>query len=142
LLLERDVAVDVPPDLPCVMVEPALIEQLLLNLLENAARHTPPQSRIAVAARAQGDMIMLSVSDDGPGIAPREREQLFQEFFRGTHARRGDGGIGLGLSICRAIARAHGGSIVIGERRGGGTCVEFSMPASRALSSRRLEELA
>jgi len=141
VLAEREVTVDVPADLPCVLVEPALIEQLLLNLLENAARHTPPQSRIAVSARAQGDMITLGVSDDGPGIAPREREQVFQEFFRGARARSADGGVGLGLSICRAIVRAHGGSIAIGEGHGGGTCVEFSMPTAAPLASHRLEEL-
>jgi two-component system sensor histidine kinase KdpD len=134
-LATRQVEVDLPSDLPCVLVEPALMEQVLLNLLENALRHTPPSARIGVAARADAGLVKLQVSDDGPGIHERERDQVFQEFFRGARARKGDGGIGLGLPICRAIVRAHGGTITIRDRSGGGTIVEFSLPAQPASSA-------
>ena len=126
----RQVTVDVPADLPYVLAEPALIEQVLLNLLENALRYTPPTSSIEIAAQAGEGVIRLQVSDTGPGIAEAEREKVFQEFFRGSQARKGDGGFGLGLSICRAVVRAHGGKIAIGERPGGGALVELTLPVT------------
>lgn len=125
---KRQVDVDVPADLPWVNVEPALVEQVLLNLLENALRYTPSGSRISVAALADDGVVKVQVSDEGPGIAEREREKVFQEFFRGSRSNKRDGGVGLGLPICRAVVRAHGGTIQIRERSGGGTTVEFTLP--------------
>jgi two-component system sensor histidine kinase KdpD len=123
----------VPADLPWVDVEPALVEQVLLNLLENALRYTPAGSRITVAAQAEDGVVKVQVSDNGPGIAEREREKVFQEFFRGSRANKRDGGVGLGLPICRAVVRAHGGSIQIRERSGGGTTIEFTLPIAAEL---------
>jgi two-component system sensor histidine kinase KdpD len=131
----RQVNVDVPADLPWVFVEPALIEQVLLNLLENALRYTPASSSIEVSAHAADGVVKLRVSDDGPGIAEREREKVFQEFFRGSRAGKSDGGVGLGLPICRAVVRAHGGSIAIRERQGGGALVEFTLPITQAVGA-------
>jgi two-component system sensor histidine kinase KdpD len=128
-LAERQVTLDFPADLPCIFVEAALVEQVLLNLLENAVRYTPPGSRIELSARAASGAVQLEVSDRGPGIHQRERERVFEEFFRGSRAKKGDGGIGLGLPICRAVVRAHGGQISIRDRVGGGTVVELSLPA-------------
>ena len=127
-LSTRELKVDLPADLPWVMVEPTLVEQVLLNLLENALRYSPPSSSIEVAAKAGGGVVKLRVSDSGPGILEREREKVFEKFFRGSGAGSADGGVGLGLAICRAVVRAHGGEIAIGERPGGGTLVEFTLP--------------
>jgi two-component system, OmpR family, sensor histidine kinase KdpD len=124
----REVEVDVPADLPWVDVEPALVEQVLLNLLENALRYTPAGTRIGVAAHAGDAVVNVQVYDSGPGIAEREREKVFQEFFRGSRSNKRDGGVGLGLPICRAVVRAHGGNIQIYERNGGGALVEFTLP--------------
>lgn len=134
-LAQRHVELDLPADLPCIYVEPALMEQVLLNLLENALRYTPPGASIGLSGRAESGMVRLAVSDSGPGIHERERERVFQEFFRGARAKKGDGGMGLGLPICRAIVRAHGGQIAIRERAGGGTVVEFSLPAQPLVMS-------
>jgi two-component system sensor histidine kinase KdpD len=135
VLAPRRVELDLPMDLPCIFVEPALLEQVLLNLLENAVRYTPPGSRIELSARAAGGMVQLEVADSGPGIHERERERVFHEFFRGSRAKKGDGGIGLGLPICRAIVRAHGGQISIRDRVGGGTVVALSVPAQPLVMS-------
>jgi two-component system sensor histidine kinase KdpD len=124
----RELRVDLPAELPWVLVEPNLIEQVLLNLLENALRYTPTSSSIEVAAQAGNAVVKLRVSDSGPGIVEHEREKVFEKFFRGSHAANSDGGVGLGLAICRAVVRAHGGGIVIHERQGGGASVEFTLP--------------
>ena len=135
-LATRRVDVDVPVGLPWVLAEPALIEQVLLNLLENALRYTPAGSSIRIAARARPGVVELEVSDRGPGIAEAEREKVFEEFFRGSRASETDGGVGLGLAICRAVVQAHGGRIAVGERPGGGALVEFTLPVAPLLSSR------
>ena len=135
VLAQRQVIVDLPNDLPYVLVEPALIEQVLLNLLENALRHTPASASIEVSAQATESVVKLQVADDGPGIPEAEREKVFEKFIRGSRAVRGDGGVGLGLTICRAVVRAHGGKIAIRERRGGGTLVEFTLPITTMAST-------
>jgi two-component system sensor histidine kinase KdpD len=130
---KRPILAEVEPDLPLVSAEPVLLEQVLVNLLENAARYGGSESQIAVYARAASDAVLVQVTDDGPGIAEHEREKVFEKFYRGQHASKSDGGVGLGLTICRAIVRAHGGKIGVKERNGGGTLVEFTVPiASRS----------
>lgn len=119
---------EVTADLPLVSAEPVLLEQVLVNLLENATRYAGADPSIAVSARATDDSVIVQVADDGPGIAEFEREKVFEKFYRGDHTNKGDGGVGLGLTICRAIIRAHGGRIGVRERAGGGTLVEFSVP--------------
>jgi two-component system sensor histidine kinase KdpD len=127
-LASRQLKVEVPADLPWVLAEPALVEQVLLNLLENALRYTPSEASIEVTAQASEGFVKLEVADSGPGIAEAEREKVFEKFFRGSQATKSDGGVGLGLTICRAVVRAHGGRIAIRERQGGGTVVELTLP--------------
>jgi two-component system sensor histidine kinase KdpD len=136
-LAERQVTVEMSNDLPWVLAEPALIEQVLLNLLENALRYTPPHSSIEVAARASDGVVKVQVSDTGPGVAVSEREKVFEKFFRGSHSGRSDGGAGLGLTICRAIIHAHGGRIAIREHQSGGTVVEFTLPVTPVVAARQ-----
>ena len=115
-------------DLPLISAEPMLLEQVLVNLLENAKRYAGADPAISVYAKAAESAVVVQVADDGPGIAEHEREKVFEKFYRGGHTTKGDGGVGLGLTICRAIIRAHGGKIAVRERAGGGTLVEFTVP--------------
>jgi two-component system sensor histidine kinase KdpD len=118
-LARHRVVLDVPSTLPMVELDAVLIERVLANLLENAAKYTPPGSEIRVIARASGDArdlqagsgeMRISVEDNGPGLPPGREEALFEKFARGQ-AESHLPGVGLGLAICRAIMQAHGGSI-------------------------------
>ncbi|MGH2867464.1 MAG: sensor histidine kinase [Solirubrobacteraceae bacterium] len=104
------------------------LHRLVLNLLENAVRHTPPGTRIRAATRLEGTDAVLTVEDEGPGIAPALEQRVFERFVRG--ARDGGRGSGLGLAIVRAVARSHGGSVVL-ERPAGdyGTRFVIRIPA-------------
>jgi two-component system sensor histidine kinase KdpD len=121
-LADHLLMVDLPGDLPLARVDGALIEQALGNLLENAARHTPPRTLIRVRAQVEGGELVVSVEDFGPGLPPGDLEHLFEKFL---HGRRG--GVGLGLAICRAIVALHGGRIWA-ERLPVGTAFRFSLP--------------
>ncbi len=136
---KRPIAADLAADLPLVSAEPVLLAQVLSNLLENALRYAGPDPQIAVQARAAKDAVIVQVTDDGPGIAAHERDKVFEKFYRGAHMGKQDGGVGLGLTICRAIVRAHGGRIRVLERVGGGALVEFSVPVAARLQSPPLE---
>jgi two-component system sensor histidine kinase KdpD len=133
----RKIVVDLPADLPEVAIDPGLVDQLLVNLVENALRYTPKDAKLYVRARAVANGVAVQVADEGPGIAEDERARVFEKFYRGRHANRADGGVGLGLTICRAIVRAHDGHISIRERPGGGTLVEFTLPRAAESSFRR-----
>ena len=135
----RRVSASLEADLPLVLVEPMLIEQVLANLLENAVSYAGPDANIQVAARSQAGSLVVQVLDDGPGIAEGERQKVFEKFYRGRHSTKSDGGAGLGLTICRAIVRAHNGRIAVRERPGGGTLVEFTLPSIGAPNLRGVE---
>jgi two-component system, OmpR family, sensor histidine kinase KdpD len=114
-----------PPRLPLVAVDEILLEQVFVNLLENAARHTPAGTPIDVGAEAGAGEVIAYVADRGPGLPPGEEETIFQKFYRGG---AGGGGIGLGLTICRGIVTAHGGKIWAENRPGGGAIFRLSLP--------------
>lgn len=121
------IAIDIPPDLPLVFMDGQLTVQLLSNLLENASKHTPPGTSITVAAAVIEGCVRLSVEDDGPGFGAKDPEELFEKFERGQ--KEGHvGGVGLGLAICRAIARLHGGGIRAANRVTGGARFEITLP--------------
>jgi two-component system sensor histidine kinase KdpD len=128
------IQIKLPTNLPLIDVDSLLIEQTLINLLENALRYAPGDSPIEIDARVVDENVQLRVTDRGPGILPHEREKVFEKFFRGSGARHGDGGAGLGLTICRAVARAHQGKLRALEREGGGTCMELTLPSAAALT--------
>src|SRR5687767_13918843 len=113
------VMIDLPDDLPLVRVDGALIEQVLANLLENAARHTPPRTLIRLKAENRGAQLVVSVEDFGPGLPEGDLERLFVKFRTG---------IGLGLAICRAIVQLHGGRIWAERLPGVGTAFRFALP--------------
>lgn len=118
--------VEIPADLPLVRVDAALIEQVLANLLENAARHTPPRTLIRLRAQAAPGELQVAVEDSGPGLAEGDAARLFAKFQRAAGTPRG--GVGLGLAICRAIVELHGGRIRAEASPGGGTAFCFTLP--------------
>lgn len=125
-LVGHPVRVALPGDLPLLPIDGLLIEQLFYNLLENAARHTPPGTTIEIAARAEPRSIVVTVSDNGPGLTPGSEARVFEKFFRGPRSSRD--GVGLGLAISRGIVEAHEGSIRARNRPGGGAVFEFVLP--------------
>jgi two-component system sensor histidine kinase KdpD len=130
-LAAHRVLVDLPNDLPLVRVDAPLVEQALANLLENAARHTPPGTAVRLRASRSPDEIVVSVEDYGGGIPEGDEERLFAKFQRGT-TESGVGGMGLGLSIVRAIVGLHGGRAWAERVPGGGTAFRFSLPVEAA----------
>ena len=120
------VQVDLPAELPAVYVDAPLVTQVLCNLLENGVKHTPPGTSLRVTAEAQPQGVSVIVEDDGPGLPPGDAERLFEKFQRG-HDEGNTGGAGLGLAICRAIVRAHGGDITAGNRPEGGARFAFTL---------------
>ena len=106
-------------------IDDVLIEQVLINLLENAAKYTPAGSPIEISATLRPGEVLVTVADRGPGVPDEERERIFEKFHR---AARGAGGIGLGLAICRGIITAHGGRLWVDHRAGGGAAFRFTLP--------------
>lgn len=131
-LQAHPVTTHIPADLPMVSIDELLIEQVFLNLLENAARYAPPCSPIDIAARSEGAAVVVEVADRGPGVPAGNEEQVFERFYRGAAAVSADAGAGsgLGLTICRGIITAHGGKIWMVARPGGGAAVRFTIPVA------------
>jgi two-component system sensor histidine kinase KdpD len=125
------VQVDLPLELPLVRVDAALIEQVLANLLENAVKYTPPDTRITLRVDRRDEALLISVEDEGPGLPAGDPERLFAKFHRGT-TESSVGGVGLGLAICRAIVRLHGGKIWAEPRTEGGAAFRFTLPLEEA----------
>ncbi len=137
VLGDRPIETKLEADLPLVPYDPTLLQQVLVNLLENAAKHTPRGSAITIAARkatpeirAAGaadspkgrDEVEITVADRGPGVPDESR--VFEKFWRGGK----ESGVGLGLTICRGIVTAHGGRIWVEKRDGGGAAFHFTLP--------------
>lgn len=110
------------------------LHRMVLNLLDNASRHTPPGARIELHLRRVGEEVVVEVADDGPGIPPRLREQIFDRFVRGEGpADTAVGpGSGLGLAIVRAVASSHGGTVEVGESAAGGAQFRVRLPLQRS----------
>ena len=124
----------IPPGLPWVMMDFVLIEQVMVNLLDNALKYSPPGSPLTISAQRAGQTVEISVADRGSGIPPADLDKLFSKFFRSQSTagkgRQKVGGTGLGLSICKGIVEAHGGHIRAENRPGGGTLFCFTLPAA------------
>lgn len=126
-LRPRRVHAELPVDLPLVPVDELLIEQVFINLLENAAKHTPPETPITISAALNGSAVLVEVADRGPGVPAGAEEAIFRKFYR-TLGTEHSGGAGLGLTICRGIIAAHGGRIWAEARPGGGAAFRFTLP--------------
>lgn len=128
-LAAHPLQVTIAADVPLLPFDELLLEQVLINLLDNAAKYAPAGTPIDLHAWVEHEDVFVQVADRGPGLAAEELERVFDKFYRGTHsiatARRG---AGLGLAICSAIIRAHGGRIWAKNRPEGGACFLFSLP--------------
>jgi two-component system sensor histidine kinase KdpD len=129
----RDVRVDIPADLPLVPFDPVLIEQVMINLLENALKYS--DGAIEIRASKGHTEVLIEVSDRGPGIPEGQESRIFEKFQRAA-GERGPGGVGLGLTICRAIVAAHGGRIWAKNREGGGATLTFALPIEERVAPR------
>lgn len=124
LIRDHELVVEVPDEVPDVRMDVVQIDQVLTNLIENAARFAPPGTSIAVSASTRDHVIQVRVNDQGRGITPEERERVFEPFVRGA----GSSGTGLGLAISKAVVEAHHGQIWIESGRPAGTAVVFELP--------------
>jgi two-component system sensor histidine kinase KdpD len=129
-LASHPVQTRLPADLPLVPIDELLIEQVFINLLENAAKHTAPGTPITVSAWAADGTVMVEVADAGSGVPGGEEETIFRKFHRAARTDRLSpaGGSGLGLTICRGIITAHGGRIWLHRHAGPGAVFRFSLP--------------
>lgn len=130
-LAQRRVIVELPEDLPLVRADASLLVQVFANLLDNAARHTPAGTVVRIHARHEGDEMLATVEDYGDALAEADVERVFAKFHRGTPAPGGSDaghGVGLGLSICRAIVALHGGRTWAQRVPGGGAAFHFTLP--------------
>lgn len=130
-LAAHRLVLEVPPDLPLLRVDATLIEQALGNLLENAARHTPAGTVVRLRAERQEAEVVVSVEDFGPGLPEADLEKVFAKFSR-AGGESSVSGVGLGLAICRAIVRLHGGRAWAEQMAGGFTAFRFSLPVEPA----------
>jgi two-component system, OmpR family, sensor histidine kinase KdpD len=129
-LADRRVTTRVPPNLPLVPMDDVLVEQVLVNLLDNTLKYTPPRSPVEVIATATDESLTIEIADHGPGLPPGEEDRVFEKFYRGESV--GARGAGLGLAICRGIVRAHGGRIWAQNLPGGGVAFLFTLPLGAA----------
>jgi len=118
------IQVDIPPELPLVDGDYTQLDQVVTNLLENAARHAPPASLVRVTAEARNGMVELRVADEGIGVPDWERRRIFEPFRKGEGSRSS----GVGLAICKAIVEAHGGTIDVDRTVGGGATFVVCLP--------------
>jgi two-component system sensor histidine kinase KdpD len=132
ILAEHRVEVEIAADLPMVPVDAVLFEQVLFNLLDNAAKYAPPDTAISIHSWHDGDVVYLQILDQGPGIPAADLERIFDKFYRvqkGDHVRAGTG---LGLAISRGFVEAMHGTITATNRGGRqGAMFMIALPASK-----------
>ena len=128
----------IPQDLPSVSADPDRLERILLNLLSNALRFSPPESKVIIQARKVDGEIKISVTDQGKGIVPEDCSRLFKRFsqIKGTQP---SSGVGLGLYICRLLVEAHGGRIWVESKLGQGSTFHFTLPVAEVAPGYRTD---
>jgi two-component system sensor histidine kinase KdpD len=119
--------IQMPSQLPLVPFDKVLMEQVLVNLVENAILYTPPETPIEISASLEEDDVLMSVADHGPGLMLADVEKVFEKFYRGQTPKK-ESGAGLGLSVCQSILKAHGGRIWAENRWDGGAIFYFVLP--------------
>jgi signal transduction histidine kinase len=130
---QRSLRVRATPKLPVASIDPLRIEQVLRNLLDNAVKFSPPTSNIDVTVACQDDTVVISVADEGPGVAPEYQERVFERFFRVQPEGVSVSGAGLGLAICRRFVELHGGRIEIVPTGGRGATFRVTLPISEGM---------
>ncbi len=145
MLSGHHVALDLPADLPALELDFVLFEQVLVNLLDNAAKYTPAGSTIELRARRAGDQVAVEVRDEGDGIPPEDLERVFDKFYRVHAADRQRAGTGLGLPICRGFVTALGGTITAtnrADRKGAVLTITLPIPPQQQPEAPTIHELA
>ena len=141
-LVNHHVQVHIPADLPLLHVDGFLLEQVFVNLLENAARYTPAGTKIEISAKCVGNRTEIRVADNGPGLPPGSEMKVFEKFFRAAasspDARRG---VGLGLAICQGMIQSLGGRITAANRPTGGAEFVISLPCDRQMAPLAVSDL-
>jgi len=127
-LKDRSIVTELSARMPVGYFDAVLIEQVLINLLDNAVKYSPEGTPIEVSARIRADAVVIEVADRGPGVPAEEHERIFDRFYRHRSARPEARGTGLGLAICKAIVEAHHGTIVVADREGGGAIFRVVLP--------------
>lgn len=125
----RKVSLDVPDSLPLVKVDAVLIQQVLINLIDNAIKYSPQGSPLDIHAELASDRLIIAVADRGPGITIQQREKLFEKFHR-LNPETAQTGVGLGLTLCRSIMEAHDGQVTVHSRTGGGSLFKLVFPVN------------
>jgi two-component system sensor histidine kinase KdpD len=138
-LLGRRVKVKLPPGIPMVHADAVMIEQVLINLLENALRYTPAGSDLEIEVEMGVSAVEIALVDHGPGIPQGMESRLFEKFYQARH-EAAQSGVGLGLAICRAIVEVHGGRIHARNGADGGAVFSFSLPLDQPPPAMELEE--
>jgi two-component system sensor histidine kinase KdpD len=128
----RTVHVQIAEGLPRVRVDVERAREVLVQLIENANRYSPPDQPITITAEASGDFVITSVADRGSGIDDQEQPLIFEKFYRGRDQRYSVEGTGMGLPIAKAIVEAHGGTISLTSQRGRGSVFSFTLPVERS----------
>ena len=134
LTRQHQIRVSVEDELPVVRVDARAVAEVIYTLIDNASKYAPEGTRVTVGAKSVDGYVRITVADEGPGIPLDEQNRLFQRFFRSRTVREQAGGLGLGLSICRAIVHAQGGDITLESTPGRGTSVHFTLPKARHLA--------
>jgi len=130
LLVHHPVDVRIPADLPPARMDSAHIKEVLVHLIENAAKYSSSDAPIRITAEAKDRVITVSVADRGPGIDDFEQSLVFEKFYRGRNQRVQVHGTGMGLAICKAIVEAHGGKLGLTSQLGHGSVFYFSLPVA------------
>ncbi|HKZ53852.1 MAG TPA: ATP-binding protein, partial [Anaerolineales bacterium] len=120
--------VDFPPDFPLVIADEDRLSQVISNLLSNAVKYSPDGGRIVVGGQVKPDGVVVSVTDEGPGLAPEDLPRIFDRFYRSADASRKTKGAGLGLYLAKAVVEAHAGRIWVDDRVRRGARICFSVP--------------
>ncbi|NMN71211.1 sensor histidine kinase KdpD [Rhizobium sp. 57MFTsu3.2] len=140
ILAHHKTVITIPADLPMIRVDPVLFEQVLFNLLDNAAKYAPQGSSIRIDGRADEYNVVIEVSDEGPGIPPADLDRVFDTFYRVSKGDQVRAGTGLGLSICRGFVEAMGGTITARNRSDGSGAV-FTIRLPKPNEIPKLDEL-
>jgi signal transduction histidine kinase len=130
---DQTFSIETHSNLPVIMADKARLRQVLLNLMENAAKYTPVGGRIQLRAKVDGANLCVEVRDNGPGIPPADQKNLFQPYYRVDATRQSVTGLGLGLALSKTLIELHGGHIWIESIANEGASFFFTIPVAREI---------